>query len=318
MPVRLPSLFPALLVAGLLAGGCESNDLAGTPGEPRLGILLSDAPADLAEANVRVQKIVLIRSESGEGDPSSRVELTPRSTDWIDLLTLDDGKVQELVEEAVEPGSYRQVRLVVCEMYIETKGGQIVASPGATLPAGVVASPGTELKLPSQCSSGFKVRLAEGEVAVAEGTSTLVIDFDAQRSFARQAGKSGKWIVTPVLHGVKRERGGVISGTVAVQGVALPVTCGGESLDLAALLRRFVPTATEGTTVRSGGTRAAGAFRISHVAPGSYALAADTATFANGDRLAFTAAATPATVVVTAGATATAAFTVSAATCIPA
>ena len=317
MPVRLQTLLPALLLCALAAGACESDDVAGSPGEPRLGVMLSDAPADLAEANVKVQKVVLIRADSGEGAGSGRVELTPKSTDWIDLLTLDDGKVQELVEETVEPGSYRQVRLVVCEMYIRTKTGQVVASPGATLPSGVVATAGTELKLPSQCTSGFKVKLAEGEVTVEGGSNTLVIDFDAQRSFAREAGKSGKWIVTPVLHGVKGERGGMIAGTVAVQGVALPLTCGGESLSQGALLQRFVPTATAVSTVRTGRTRALGPFKIAHVAPGTYTLASDTAAFENGDRLVFTAAATPATVTVTAGATTTAAFAVSAATCIP-
>jgi hypothetical protein len=318
MSVRLQALYPVLLIGALFAGACESNGVAGSPGEPRLGVMLSDAPADLAEANVKIQKIVLIRSESGEGDASSRVELTPKSTDWIDLLTLANGKVQELANETIEPGSYRQVRLVVCEMYIETKAGQVIASADATLPAGVTAAPGAELKLPSQCKSGFKVKLADGEVAVEGGTNTLVIDFDVQRSFAREAGRSGKWIVTPTLHGVKRERGATISGTVALQNVTLPVACGGESLAQGALLQRFVPTATAGTTVRSGSTSAQGAFSISHVAPGSYALAADTAVFANGDKLAFTAAATPATVTTTAGGSATAAYSVSATTCIKA
>jgi hypothetical protein len=317
MSIRCPKLFLALLPCALAVAACESADGI-APGAPRLGVMLSDAPADLAEANVKIQKVVLIRADSGEGDASSRVELTPKSTDWIDLLTLDDGKVQELVNETVEPGSYRQVRLVVCEMYIETKTGQIIASPGTTLPAGVTATPGAELKLPSQCTNGFKVKLADGEVGVEAGENTLVIDFDVQRSFAREAGRSGKWIVTPVLHGVKQERSGTITGTVALQGVALPLTCGGESLTQGALLQRFVPTATAGTVVRSGGATAQGAFKISHVAPGSYTLAADTVVFANGDKLTFTAVATPATVTTTAGGTSTAAFSVSAATCIPA
>ena len=311
-------MLPAALLMGTLAlGACDEAPLA-SGGAPRLAILLSDAPADLAEANVRIEKVVLIRDESGEGSGAGRVELTPKSTDWVNLLTLANGKVQDLVTETIGAGTYRQVRLVVCDMYIKTKAGQIVATPGTTLPAGVTAAPGTELKLNSQCRSGFKVAFAENGVTVGDGTNTVVIDFDVQRSFVREAGKSGKWTVAPVLHGVREERGGGIGGTVALQGVALPVSCGGESLTQSALLQRFVPTATAGTTVRSGSTSGTGSYGISHLAPGSYSVGADSVVFADGSRLRFTAVANPATVTVTAGASATSNFTVSAVSCTPA
>ena len=306
---------PLALALGVLAlAACDEAPLA-SGSTPRLAVLLSDAPADLAEANVRIEKVVLIRDESGEGSAGGRVELTPKSTDWIDLLTLANGKVQDLVTETIEAGTYRQLRLVVCDMYIRTRAGQVVATPGTTLPAGVSAAPGTELKLNSQCRSGFKVGFAENGVTVGEGTNTVVIDFDVQRSFVREAGRSGKWIVAPVLHGIREETGGGIGGTVALQGVALPVSCGGESLTQSALLQRFVPTATAGSAVRSGSTRATGSYGISHLAPGAYTLGADSVVFADGSRLRFTAAPNPATATVTAGASATSNFTVSAVSC---
>jgi hypothetical protein len=309
---------PLALAVGILSlSACDEAPLA-SGGAPRLSVLLSDAPADLAEANVKVEKIVLIREATGEGTSSGRVELTPKSTDWVNLLTLANGKVQDLVTETIEAGTYRQVRLVVCDMYIKTKTGQIVASPGATLPTGVTAAAGTELKLNGVCKSGFKVNFPEDGITVGDGTNTVVIDFDVQRSFVREAGKSGKWIVSPVLHGVRQETGGTITGNVTLQGVTLPVACGGDTLTQTALLQRFVPTATTGTTVRSGSTTGTGAYNISHVAAGSYTLGADSVVFANGSRLKFTAAASPATVTVTSGASATSNYTVSAVTCTPA
>ncbi len=311
--LKLP-LALALSVFPLAA--CEEGEgPLGAGGASELTVQITDAPGDLAEANVKVQKIILIREESGEGGASSRVELTPKSTDWINLLTLDNGKVQDLVTQTIEPGTYRQVRLVVCDMYIKTKAGQIVAATGTTLPAGVTATAGTELKLTSQCKSGFKVNLAEGGVTVGTGTNTVVIDFDVQRSFAHEAGKSGKWIVSPTLHGVRKERGGTISGNVVLQGVTLPVTCGGTALTQSALLERFVPIATAGTIVRSGSMKGTGAFNISHLAAGSYTLGADTVTFSNGNKLRFTAVATPATVTVTSGGNATSNYVISAVTC---
>ncbi|MBW3629575.1 MAG: DUF4382 domain-containing protein [Gemmatimonadetes bacterium] len=311
--LKLP-LALALSVFPLAA--CEEGEgPVSSGGASQLTVQITDAPGDLSEANVKIEKIVLIREESGEGAGSSRVELTPKSTSWINLLTLDNGKVQDLVTQPIESGTYRQVRLIVCEMYIKTKSGQIVATSGTTLPTGVTVTAGTELKLNSQCKNGFKVNFAEGGVTVGTGTNTMVIDFDVQRSFAHQAGKSGKWIVSPTLHGVRKERGATISGNVVLQGVTLPVTCGGAALTQTALLERVVPTATAGTIVRSGSTKGTGSYTISHLAPGSYTLGVDSVTFGNGNKLRFTAAATPASVTVTSGGTASSNYTISAVTC---
>ena len=63
MSVRFTKLFLAL--CALAAGACDGLGAGIAPGPPRLGVMLSDAPADLAEANVRIQKVVLIREDSG-------------------------------------------------------------------------------------------------------------------------------------------------------------------------------------------------------------------------------------------------------------
>lgn len=308
----------ALLFGALLATACDDSNPLGSNGEARLSVKLTDAPGDLAEANVKVEKIIFIRDADGEGEGSDRVEFTPASTGWIDLLTLDNGQVEDLITETIAPGTYQQVRVIVCEAYIETTDGDVIATPGATLPVGVTATPGAELKLTSQCKSGFKVNFQDEGLTVTEGSNTLVVDFDVNRSFIHEAGKSGKWVVTPVLHGFTFEETAKVTGTVTLQNITLPLVCGGESLTQELLLGKFIPNATVGTTVRTGSTTGAtGAFSIANLLAGSYTLGLETVTFSNGDKLAFTATATPSNLSLTAGSTVTANYVVTAATCTP-
>lgn len=308
-----------LLMGALLATACDVGNPLGSNGGARLTVKLTDAPGDLAEANVKVEKIIFIRDAQGEGVGSDRVEFTPVSTDWIDLLTLDNGQVEDLITETIEPGTYQQVRVIVCEAYIETTDGKVIATPGATLPVGVTATAGTELKLTSQCNSGFKVNFQDEGLTITEGSNTLVVDFDVNRSFVHEAGKSGKWIVTPVLHGFTFEETAKVTGTVTLQGITLPLVCGGESLTQELLLGKFVPNATLGTTIRTGSTTGAtGAFSIANLVAGSYTLGSEIVTFNNGDKLTFTATATPPTVSLAAGNTVTANYLVTAAACTPA
>ncbi|HEX9105711.1 MAG TPA: DUF4382 domain-containing protein, partial [Longimicrobiales bacterium] len=283
-------------------------------------------PGDLAEAWVKVKGVQLVADslvrDTTARDTSKTSQLTPDSG-WINLLALTDGKTKDLFSGAVRAGRYGQVRLIVCDMYIKTTDGQIIATPGTTLPSGVSASTGTELKLTSQCQSGFKVVLKGDSLRLgADSSSALVIDFDAKRSFAHEAGKSGKWIVTPVLFGMQSKGSGStgagsIAGTVTLaQSITLPVACGALSLSKDSLLKKFVPTARD-TALHTGTTTAAGAFTIANLAPATYTMGADKLGFANGDSLFYTATSTPATVAVTAGTAGKADYAVSAVSCKP-
>lgn len=316
------------IAAPLLAlAACDNTTslVAVNGGSARLTVQLTDAPADLAEAWVRVKKVQLIGGDSAAPDTTA-ADTTKSSTlsvdsGWVNLLALQDGKTKSLFSGDVKAGTFSQVRLIVCDMYIVTTDGETIATAGTTLPSGVTATPGSELKLTSQCQSGFKVVLRGGLKLTPDNASTLTIDFDAKRSFAHQAGKSGKWIVTPVLFGsVAGGNGtgtGKISGNVVLDTVAIKFAkCGGDSLNLDSLRAKFVPTAKD-TTTHSGTTTAAGVFTIANLLPATYTLGSAALGFANGDTLTYTAAATPATVAVTAGATASANYAVSAVTCKP-
>ena len=314
-------LFPALAGA-LLLGACESSSgsLDGGPtasGDATLTIQLTDAPGSVKEAWVRIDSIYL-QGTTAADSLSGRQAFAPRSADWINLLTLAGGKLQDLVTGApIRPGTYTQVRLVLSGMYIKTDANRIYSLDGSQLPAGV-ASDG-ELKCESCTRRGLVVQLPQGGVTIDEKNTVLVLDFDVNQSIrGHEAGKSGQFILKPVILATKKDRKGgpgSIKGEVALaQGVTLPA-CGGQT---ALTLARFVPVATSGSTVKTGTTSVDGSrfkFAISNVAAGTYTMGADRVGFANGDTLTFTAAATPATVAVRSGEDAKADYTVSGAAC---
>lgn len=295
----------ALPLLGLLAlAACDGG--TGGSGDARVSIRLTDAPGDLAEAWVKVDRIYL----QGDG---GRTDLLAEQTAWVDLLTLSGGRTAELVNGQVVPaGRYGELRFVVCEAYVVTAEGDVYASDDAELPAGVEAD--GELHMPSACSSGFKVKFPADSAVVLESESTiLTVDFDVSQSFGHQAGNSGRWVMHPVIHATAVGFAGGIAGTVSVaQGVALP-TCGGAPVAVTA----FVPEATLGSDVFTSAVGADGRYRIT-VAPGTYAMGyAPALSFANGDSLMVTATPTPASVTVASGATATADYSITALTCKP-
>jgi hypothetical protein len=306
--------FFAVAVAAAVVVGCSDDSLTDGGGTGRLRINLTDAPGDLEEAFIQVERIVLIRNAAdsmNSGNNSGRIEITPDITGYINLLDLNGGDVLQLVDTVGIPeGSYSQMRLVLDEAYVTLKDGRVFATAGATLPAGVTAD-GT-LKCPSCSQSGFKVIFPQGGLNITDN-ALITIDFDAARSFGHEAGKSGMWIMHPVLRATSTTTEfGRITGNVALgTGVTLP-TCGGGANQLDV----FKPLAVIGTDTLSGFTDTLGVYNIAGALPGTYTLgyAADI-TYTNGDSLTLTAAATPATVTVAEGDSAKSNFQITAATC---
>jgi hypothetical protein len=302
---RATALLLPLLTAFAL-GGCD--DTTGSR-SARVSILLTDAPGDLAEAWVRVDRIDLQGSASEDG--GDRVYLLDEQTEWVDLLTLSGGRTAELVGDAAVPaGQYGQLRFVVCDAWVRTTDDRVFATRPDVLPAGVAAD-GT-LHVPSACQSGFKVNLPGGGLTLSEGSTILVVDFDVSQSFGHQAGHSGRWVMRPVMHATHVGLSGAVRGTVTLgEGVALPA-CGGGDTDLSL----FVPRAVAGADTVSGSTAADGAFSIAPLHPATYGLThAHAVTFTNGDTLRLDAAVAPPSVSVASGAHAAADYTVTGAEC---
>jgi hypothetical protein len=297
---------PALAVMAMAA--CDGGGGTGS-GTPRLSIRLTDAPGDLREAWVKVDKVYL-QGTTPADSTSGRVTLMETATGWVNLITLSGGNFASLVNGvAVPAGSYSQLRLVVCDAYVVARDGTVYATSGATLPAGVTAT-GT-LQAPSACQSGFKVKLPGGALTLENQSTILSVDFDVSQSFGHQAGNSGKWVLHPVMTATAVGFSGTINGTVALAtGVTLP-TCGGAAVDLT----RFVPRAVAALDSVSGTVSTSGQYAMA-VAPNSYTMTyAPALSFTNGDSLSFTATATPATVTVASGGTQTANYSITAATC---
>jgi hypothetical protein len=298
-------------LAALAMAACDRNG-TGSGGPARVSVRLTDAPGDLKEAWVKIDRIYLKGGPADStGNGSGGVDLLTTATGWVDLLTLSGGRTAELVSGTPVPaGRYSEMRLVVCQAYVVEKDGDVYATSGAELPAGVTAD-GT-LQIPSGCSSGFKIKFSGDEpVELASESTMMTVDFDVSQSFGHQAGNSGRWIMHPVLHATAMGFAGGIGGTVAVaQGVTLP-TCGGAPVAVTA----FVPQATAGTETFTSAVGADGRYAIT-VAPGSYTMGyAPALSYANGDSLMVTAAPSVATATVASGATAAVDYSITAATC---
>jgi hypothetical protein len=292
--MRRNAMNAALALAMALGlGACDDPSSSDTA---RVQLLLTDAPGDLASAEVTISEIYF---QSADG----RISLFEGSATH-DLLDLQNGVTTELADVVIPAGSYSQLRLVVESATITSLDGNTYSTEDGTLAC------------PSCAQSGFKVNMPGGSVSLEGDAQVLLIDFDVAQSFGHQAGGSGRWIMHPVMHATEFETTGGISGTVALDdGVALPETCGEAEVTLA----HFVPTATstaDAAIVLSGVTDTAGDFSFPFVAPGTYTMGFAEIEFDNGEVLTFEATVDPETVTVgSGGAVASAAYLVTAATC---
>lgn len=265
---------PALILP-LAFGACnDGDDGVGVPGtdEALVSLYLTDAPGDVEAVWVQIDHVYL----QGSDGP---VTLLDEPTDLIELTALV-GVAQALVDDVEIPeGVYSQLRMVLGGAVLEAKDGTVYTMGGAEHPDGFQA--GGELMCPSCDQSGLKALLPGGAVTVEEGSTALVLDFDVARSFGHRAGRSGKWIMRPVIHTMAMRdgpgSGRAIEGTVALaDGVGIPECPAGTARSL----EDFIPTATSLTLVdgegepivRSGATDASGAFTVGFVPGGEWSM----------------------------------------------
>lgn len=300
----LASLAAIALAVG--AGACDN----GTGSESgTLSIRMMDAPGDFKKAVVTVSQIYL---QPGNDSGAQRVVLssTPVTTD---LLTLANDVATIVQDASVPAGSYGQLRFVITGAYIEVEGQngtrQIYAtSPTyAGLPAGAQVT--GQLVMPSFAQTGLKVRLPNGGITIGDEAKVLLVDFDVSRSFGRQAGASGTWVMSPVVTATDFQATGSLTSTVRLgQGVAMPA---GTSLANAQMVLTSADSSVKALPVTAN---ADGSYQTSfrYVVPGTYTVDVRVP----GAALT-TNPARPATVTVGSAQGATHAFTVTAATAAP-
>ncbi|MBZ4397519.1 MULTISPECIES: DUF4382 domain-containing protein [unclassified Myxococcus] len=222
----LVSRFAMVLLLPLL--GCGGGD------DGKVSILLTDAPGDGIETAVVTISSIYLQGGDSEG---GRVVLRDEPV-TVSLLELANS-TSELVSEAVVPnGDYDQLRFVITGGYLEVRNEDGTTSIFATsddyagLPEGAEVS--GRLHMPSYGSSGLKVKFTE-KLTIEGEQKILLVDFDVAQSFGKEAGNSGRWVMSPVIKSAELTASASIDVEVTLgAGVVLP-TLEGQVLTLANL-----------------------------------------------------------------------------------
>lgn len=260
------------LLAGLSAcadDAATNPDLA-NDGKAGFTLLLTDAPGDFHSAVVTISEINL--HGVGGSEPLLDAPLT------VDLIDLRNEVAYIVRDLELPPGDYEELRLVITGGYIEVEGDDgstriFASSPDyAGLPVG--ASVDGQLHMPSMGQSGLKVKLP-GTVDIGEDDTIVMIDFDVEESFGHEAGKSGRWIMHPVIRATDVTYGGHVLAQLQLgDGVVLPELAGA-LLTLADFPVQLVPVG--GGDARVGTLSDDNAdgiyeFMFKGLVPGDYAL----------------------------------------------
>jgi hypothetical protein len=212
------------LLAGLaIVTGCsDSNTPTSTGnGTGTMTMLLKDAPTpNITAAVVTISRIYL------QGGPGSfDLSTTPIT---VDLLTLKDTTSTLFRGVTLPAGTYSQLRFVITGAYIEVDNGDGTSSIYASDPNYAGLPPGAtvtgHLQMPSLAQSGLKVTTVGDALTVPDGGERIVlVDFDVSQSFGHIAGRSGQWVMHPVVKGVDFTVGGGVSAHLTLgAGVTLP------------------------------------------------------------------------------------------------
>jgi hypothetical protein len=194
--------------------------MVGCGGESTVTIKLTDAPGDFKRAVVTISEVELL----GEGENNRVILLSEAKT--TDLITLANDTADLVKDATVPAGTYKELRFVITGAFIEVEQADgttkiyATAPDYAGLPAG--AEVAGELQMPSYGTSGLKVKIAE-PVAVEGEQKVILVDFDVAQSFGRQAGGSGRWVMSPVIKAADITFSGTVTVTLAAgEGVSLP------------------------------------------------------------------------------------------------
>ena len=175
----------AAVAAVALAGACSSKSTA--PANGTMVVQLTDA-AFLIDSVARVD--VFVVRVDGKMDDVDSATATKAVTDdsvstggWttlatpnqsINLLAYQSGVTFAAGQRAIPAGTYKGFRLVIdpSKSTVTLKNGLVLSSistPGVTFPSG--------------SRSGIKVNLTNTVTVTADGTTTMLVDFDLANSF---------------------------------------------------------------------------------------------------------------------------------------
>ncbi len=172
---------------GVDSSGGGSSTVNGDSDTGTLRLALTDDPAcGFDTVFVTIQKVRVHKSSDANDIDGGWSEIVLNPAKKVDLLSLTNGKLEELGQTVLPAGKYTQLRLVLAE----NNGAPFANSAKPTGESEVA------LQTPSGQQSGLKTNI---DITVAANTtSDFVIDFDACKSIVA-AGGSGKYLLKPVL-----------------------------------------------------------------------------------------------------------------------
>lgn len=178
-------ILQSTLMVGLIAFiavSCGDLNTGGSDtGKAQMNVNLTDAPANYQEVNIDVQGLRIHYTPSSDDTVSADGEWIDLPVDpmKVNLLELTNGVDTLLTSAELDPGSYKELRLILGDDNTVMVDSMI-----------------QDLKVPSGQQSGYKIKF-KTELEAGEELD-VTIDFDAARS-VHKAGKSGKYILKPVL-----------------------------------------------------------------------------------------------------------------------
>jgi len=229
----------ASLLAVLVAGCGSGGDGAGSG---TLGVSLTDAPACGFDAvNVTVVKVRVHQSSSVSDKAAGWTDITLNPARKIDLLSLNNGVLDNLGETPLAAGHYTQLRLVL------DANTPVNGLANSVIPTGGVE---TSLVTPSAVQSGIKL-INEFDVASGQRVD-LMLDFNACKSVVKRG--NGTYALKPVIKVIPFALNG-IHGFV----------------DLALLGSNVMVTAQQnGNVIQSTAPKTNGEFFLTRLVPGNY------------------------------------------------
>jgi len=180
---KLATAFAAALLAA-----CGGGDGGGIGGTGTLHVSMTDAPScGYDQVNVTIDRVRVHQSSSAADADGGWSEVVLSPARRVDLLTLQNGVLEDLGQTQLPAGKYTQLRLVLAP--------NDAANPLAN---SVVPTGGAETALttPSAQQSGLKMNV-DIDVA-ADKIADVVLDFDACKSVVKR-GNSGQYNLKPVI-----------------------------------------------------------------------------------------------------------------------
>lgn len=172
----------------LVAAGCSGSSPAGpSAGAATLNLRLTDSPfSDAKAVLVTFSEVTAHRSEGDWTTVPFAAAATSRTCDLKKLETAED----VLGSGPMPAGRYTMVRLVVTSatIYFDNPSAGSACAASIAAPAGVSAA----VEVPSG-----EVKLSRGFELLADAATTILLDFDGDRSI-HQTG-NGRYTMSPVV-----------------------------------------------------------------------------------------------------------------------